>query len=169
MKKGKPDRERIVGLLRSNAALLLLCFIAICLLVIFLRGPSAPVGTGYPPVSAPVMAGTPSADVPDNLAQSPLRNMPPPAAFKSFVYEKGSVATTSGVCEDAYRVALIYSSVVDYRLDPLSAKYNTATACIKGETYSDSIALDPLGLDEGESYYLIAASQGKTGIWYDPH
>jgi hypothetical protein len=168
----KIDKERIVSLLRSNAALLLLCFIAICVLGILLRGHPAPPASensasSFVPSMSAQTASAPSA--PENLAYSPFKNMPSPSAFKSFVYKKGGILSVSSLCKDLYVVVLIYPVSIDYRSDPLSASYNTATLCTKNQTYRGTINLDSLQLDPGASYYVITGSEGKKGTWYDPH
>jgi hypothetical protein len=171
MTKRRIDREYIVQLLRSNAALLLLCFIAICVFGILLRGHPAPQASensasSFVPSMSAQTASAPSA--PENLAYSPLKNMPSPSTFKSFVYKKGAVFSVSSLCKDVYITVLIFPVSIDYRSDPLSASYNTATPCTKNQTYSGIINLDSLNLELGANYYVITASQGKKGTWYDP-
>ncbi len=119
------------------------------------------------PSVSPETVFAPSA--PENSAYSPLKNMPAPSTFKSFVYKKGGTISVSLLCKDVYAVVLIFPATIDYRSDPLSAIYNTATPCIKNETYKEIISLDPLKLQQGAHYYDITASQGKKGAWYDPH
>lgn len=101
--------------------------------------------------------------------RSPLSNLPDPTSYRAFQYHPGMESLdVSFTCEDLSAVALLYQTGVDYRADPQSALYNTATPCAKGSKFTAKIPLAPLHLVDGNRYYLIRAQEGK-GTWYNPY
>jgi len=163
-------KEKINSLLRTNTALILLCIISVAVLAILVRerddgvvrvGDNAP--AIIPAIQSPVSSG--SAPARTTL----LRDMPDQATYQSFVYEMGKDISVSGICQDVYRVLLIFPKDIDYRRDPMSARYNTATACTLGKPYSETVSLESSRLQPGAEYYYIQAAEGERGAWYGPY
>lgn len=168
--------SRIAQLLRTNIALALLCVIAIGVLIILFRQPErsgeAPVPKAQT-VPSVVQTGTPgvaeSQSVGGPVEQASFENMPSPKTFRPFTYSGQDLLNATGTCADAYEVLMIFPDDTDYRTNPGSAKYNTAEACAKGASFSKDVALKPLNLIASSSYYLIRASEGTSGTWYNPY
>lgn len=175
---------QIKRLLRTNLALTFLCIISIGILVLIWKSPKVDfteMGTVEGNLSVGITDAVSRNDSvfdydrendgssTQALALSPLRNMPAPTKFKSFTYETDDAITVSLDCNDAYYVVIIYPLEVDYRIDLLSAKYNSAVPCIKGKSYQEKIELTGKGFVVGEKYYIIRASQAKKGGWHDPY
>jgi hypothetical protein len=98
-----------------------------------------------------------------------LKNMPPPEDFKSFTHDNEKTISVDIKCKDRYATVLIYQKDVDYRVDPLSAKYNTATLCKNGEFFPEKIDITNVHLENGVQYYIVRAHQGERGMWHDPY
>ena len=160
-------RQRASALIRSNIALAALCVISISLLIYILDKPSGGASSSRSSVQTtfPVVMTGP---IPMGGLQTELKDLPPPSTFRSFVYELGDILTISGVCQDSYRVTMVFASGTDYRSDPSAAIYNQAVPCDKGQSYANSISLDSLRLSIGAAYYSIQASEGPRGTWYNP-
>jgi hypothetical protein len=97
-----------------------------------------------------------------------LAGYPPPEVFHQFEYVRGQELRVNGECRDKYYVVMIFHESVDYRVNPMDARYNTAFPC-PGGAFSERIPIDTLFLEEGERYYVIKAEQGTKGPWYDPY
>lgn len=98
-----------------------------------------------------------------------LAHFPAPETFQQVTYSEGKTDIfVSGVCKDSYRVILIFSEKVDYRVSPLDARYNIAAPC-SGTMWEATIPLAGLPLVAGERYYVVRAHQGDKGGWYDAY
>jgi hypothetical protein len=97
------------------------------------------------------------------------RSMPEPSTFESFTYNSEHQLSFTVECKDRYHTVLVYPAATDYRRDILSAVYNTATPCTKGESFTEVIRVQNNQLIAGKKYYIIKAHQGTSGNWYDPY
>lgn len=178
--------SKIEKLIRTNMALVFLCIISIGVLVLVVKnsgddkssvktivaGSVSNVGGGsddLADITSPNESDDLAKSSTQSLALSPLRNMPDSSKFESFTYLVGDSIKVSSKCNDVYYVVIIYPEEIDYRIDLLSSKYNSATTCIKGKSYTDSVDLSGKGLVEGAKYYVVHASQAKKGSWYGPY
>lgn len=162
--------SNIERLLRTNTALAALCIISIGVLFILIRGSDSVPSSSTKPETM-VIGGQHSFTSPtpeQALSASPLRHMPSPSKFTSFVYKGEKQFEINVVCKDAYYVILMFSNEVDYRTDTLSALYNTAERCTMKKSYRIAIPLTQ-HLTIGASYYIIRADEGAYGTWYDPY
>ncbi len=158
---------RVSALLRTNIALALLCVISVAVVYqAFKKEAETPEGSTLAPVVAASAIATKDGSA--HPAVVALKDMPAPDTYRQFTYAEGMALPVSGTCADLYRVTLIFPLSVDYRSDPLSAKYNTAEACEKGSRYADTLDLAALHLTAGGRYYVIQADEGAIGLWHDP-
>lgn len=145
----------IERLLRTNIVLFLLCVISIAMLISLVRQDEIGINRDQQKRSSHEF----------NI----YSNMPKPSSFDTFTYHTNNKVSITSICRDVYYVIVIYPLTVDYREDLLSAKYNSAIKCNKGEKYDEYISLDNMGLVDGNEYYIIHATQADTGSWYDPY
>jgi hypothetical protein len=121
--------------------------------------------------ATPLQIQTSDSLMPHEQTPSPresLAKLPAPETFQTFTYTGQESIGASGTCTDAYYALLIYPKEIDYRASPLDAKYNTATACTD-RSFITTIALAPLHLEKGHSYYVVKAQQGAKNGWYNPY
>jgi len=90
---------------------------------------------------------------------------PDPSQFVTVV-NQGETIKVSEDCKDTHLAILIYESGVDYRKDPVNAKYNSASECVDGRLEAE-IELSEINLIKDGKYYVIYADQG-TDSWYNP-
>lgn len=171
MKLPAQMKTRIDGLVRSNIALAALCVISLGILTAAVHRSSADNGQATTSTGMAIQTGQVRtraiSSMPSNGVD--LKDMPPPSSFQSFIYQPGADLPIDGRCADTYQVVMIFPELSDYRSDPLSAKYNTAEPCVQGQPYSETIDLDALKLEVGNSYYVVKADEGTTGPWTNPH
>ncbi len=158
--------ESISKLLRTNLALALLCIIAIASVAAYARqsSESEKKANESKPMSVQSYDEAAAAH-----QESDLAAMPAPSSFVPFEFNGQKTIDVKGTCADAYEVVLIFSMAIDYRSHPSEAIYNTAKPCELGKEFSESIDLSTVFLEPGKTYYLVRASEGKTGTWHDPY
>ncbi len=98
-----------------------------------------------------------------------LKDLPAPKVFTSFTYRGEDDREVELTCAEKYAAVLIYSAAVDYRFDPLGAKFNTAYECARAGKMKEMIPLASAHLENGVEYYVIRAHQRETGLWHDPY
>ena len=121
---------------------------------------------GNPVPEAPVERVETTVDTKAPQLVPSLRTYPAPESLTHFIYAGEESYAVTGECADRYYAILIYDADIDYRAEPARARYNQARVC-DGGAFADNILLGALGLIPGNRYYLIRASQGETGGWYD--
>jgi hypothetical protein len=168
----KQSKKTIATLLRTNTALLFLCIISLGVLYIAVhqsQESSTPVQEQKIIASTSGNSSDSSTPTPEQaLALSPLRNMPVPSTFTSFLYSGQKEFSLPITCKDSYAVTLLFRATVDYRIDTLSAIYNNAAPCVSSKAATTTIPLSS-SLIQGERYYVIRASEGSHGMWHDPY
>ena len=119
--------------------------------------------------AAPVMRVLPSGPATLKQEEMVLKNLPEPGTFKAFMYRGEAEKEVELTCLSAYATLLIYPHAVDYRFDPLGAKFNTAYECEGKGKMKRLVPLASAHLENGVEYYMIRAHQNTTGLWYDPY
>ena len=167
-------RSRINDLVRSNVALMLLCVISIGVLVLILRergavdARQAEVAKNIPSHVISSASEEPSTPLP-TVSDPDWARLPTPDAFESFMYSGQEDLNETLRCDDAYATVLIYPFSIDYRANHAGYVYNQAFPCAKGGDFEQAISLKDLRLTASTTYYLIHASQGSSGTWYNPY
>jgi hypothetical protein len=143
--------------------------------IFFWHDASLPTSHSSPSAGAPAPAvSVQSANVaPGQQIDPDFAKFPPPAQFRTFVYNQNgfnklSTLSISSMCNAAYMAILIFPVAVDYRSDIDAAVYNDAFPCTAGQTFTLAITTSDIATAPFGTYYFIVADQEKSGAWYNP-